>query len=192
MVVIPTEESTISQLEKYLSIIKDEMNIKDVEFSGNYQDLLEIELKLNFAVVGPKLGKSVGEVKNKVEKLDDTDKKLFIEEKVIQLPLNSGENVTLTMDDVLIDKKGKGGFELLEGSNFLTLLDTKLTEELKEVGLVREFVRAVQTFRKELDLPVDLRVDLYVQTDSWLQTVSIKFDELVPKNLIINSVKVLK
>lgn len=67
LVVIPTEESTISQLEKYLSIIKNEMNIKDVEFSGNYQDLLEIELKLNFAVVGPKLGKSVGEEKIKLK-----------------------------------------------------------------------------------------------------------------------------
>lgn len=50
-----------------MSIIKNEMNIKDVEFSGNYQDLLEIELKLNFAVVGPKLGKSVGEEKIKLK-----------------------------------------------------------------------------------------------------------------------------
>jgi isoleucyl-tRNA synthetase len=188
LIVIPKEATNLSPLEKYSSIIKDEMNIKEVEFRRNYQDLLEVGLKLNFAVVGPKLGKSVGEVKNKVEKLDDAEKEIFLQETAIQLPLNSGETVTLTMDDVLIDKKGKDGFELLEGSNFLTLLDTKLTQELKEEGLVREFVRAVQTYRKELDLPVDLRVDLYVETDSWLQVVLIKFDELVQKNLIINSI----
>lgn len=54
--------------------------------------------------------------------------------------------------------------------------------------MVREFVRAVQSYRKELNLPVDLRVDLFVQTDSWLQKVLIKIDELVQRNLIINSV----
>ncbi|OEH91061.1 isoleucine--tRNA ligase [Bacillus solimangrovi] len=189
LVVIPAEASTKSQLEKYSSIIKDEMNIKEVEFRMNYQDLFEVELKLNFAVVGPKLGKYVSEVKNKVEKLNDTEKEKFLEDTTIQLPLNSGETVTLTMDDVLIEKKGKHGFELLEGSNFLTLLDTRLTQALKEEGLVREFVRAVQTYRKDLDLPVDLRVDLYVQADSWLHAVLIKFDELVQKNLIINSIR---
>lgn len=188
LVVIPTDESSLSHLKKYSAIIKDEMNIKEVKFKSDYQELLQLDLKLNFVAVGPKLGKSLGEVKNKVIKLDDTEKERFVEEKVIQISLNSGETVTLTTDDILIEKKGKVGFELLEGSKFLVLLDTKLTQELKEEGLVREFVRAVQTYRKELNLPVDLRVDLFIETDSWLQNVLIKFDELLQKNLIINSV----
>ncbi|MEC5424268.1 isoleucine--tRNA ligase [Virgibacillus sp. C22-A2] len=186
LVVIPTEQTTLSQLEKYSSIIKDEMNIKEVKFEKDYHDLLQLDFKLNFSVVGPKLGKAMGEVKNKVEELDEVEKGKFIEEKEIQLLLNSGDTVTLTTDDVLIEKKGKGSFELLEGSNFLTLLDTKLTQELKEEGLVREFIRAVQTYRKELNLPVELRVDLFVQTDLRLQEVLNRYDELVQSNLILN------
>ncbi|WP_413066303.1 isoleucine--tRNA ligase, partial [Siminovitchia sp. 179-K 8D1 HS] len=188
LVVIPSEKSTLSQLQKYSSIIKEEMNIKEVEFRKDYQDLLQLDLKLNFSKVGPKLGKSVGEVKNIVDKLDEENKKKFIDEKEIQLSLNSGEAVTLTTDDVLVEKKGRDGYELSEGSNFIVLLETTLTQELKEEGLVREFVRAVQSYRKELNLPVDLRVDLFVQTDSWLQKVLIKFNKLVQRNLIINSI----
>lgn len=188
LVVVPTEETTLSQLQKYVSIIKDEMNIKEVMFKNDYQDLLQVDFKLNFSVVGPKLGKSVGEVKNKVDELDDNEKEKFLENREIQLLLNSGETITLNSDDILIEKKGKNGFELLEGSKFIALLDTNLTQELKEEGLVREFVRAVQTYRKELNLPVELRVDLFVQTDLQLQKVLIKFDELVQKNLIINAV----
>ncbi|MFB1051857.1 isoleucine--tRNA ligase [Paraliobacillus sp. JSM ZJ581] len=186
--VVPTEEITLSQLQKYSSIIKDEMNIKEVKFKNDYEDLLQVDFKLNFSVVGPKLGKSVGRVKNLIEKLNEKEKAKFIDEREIKLSLNSGDSITLTTDDVLVEKKGRDGYELLEGSNFLILLDTTLTQELKEEGLVREFVRAVQTYRKELNLPVDLRVDLYVQADSWLQEVLIKFDELVQRNLIINAV----
>ncbi|SER32294.1 Isoleucyl-tRNA synthetase [Gracilibacillus ureilyticus] len=188
LVVVPIKETTLSQLQKYSSIIKDEMNIKEVKFKNDYQDLLQVDFKLNFSVVGPKLGKSLGEVKNKVDELDDNEKDKFLEDKEIQLLLNSGDTITLNTDDILIEKKGKNGFELLEGSKFIVLLDTNLTQELKEEGLVREFVRAVQTYRKELNLPVELRVDLFVQTDLQLQKVLIKFDELVQKNLIISAV----
>ncbi|RCW63130.1 isoleucine--tRNA ligase [Saliterribacillus persicus] len=188
LVVVPTEEITISQLQKYASIIKEEVNIKEVKFEREYNDLLQLDFKLNFSVVGPKLGKSVGEVKNKVEKLDEAEKGRFIEKKEIQLLLNSGETVTLTMDDVLIDKKGKSGFELLEGNNFMTLLDTKLTQELKEEGIVREFVRTVQTYRKDLNLPVELRVDLFIAADSWLKKVLKEYDELLQSNLILNEI----
>ncbi|WP_117161180.1 isoleucine--tRNA ligase [Paraliobacillus sp. X-1268] len=188
LIVVPTEESTISQLQKYASIIKDEMNIKEVKFKKDYHDLLELNFKLNFSIVGPKLGKAVGEVKNKVENLDEVEKNKFSKEKEIQLVLNSGEAVTLTLDDVLIEKKGRSGFDLLEGNNFLTLLDTELTQELKEEGLVREFVRTVQTYRKELDLPVGLRVDLFIQADSWIQKVLNEYGELVQSNLILNEI----
>jgi len=187
LIVIPKEETNLSQMEKYATIIKEEMNIKEIEFKGNGNDLLDVELHLNFAIVGPRLGKSVSEVKNKVAQLNQTEKEKFLEEKVISLRLNTGELFSLTLDDVLMKKKGKDEYDLLESSNFLILLNTQLTPVLKEEGMVREFIRAVQTYRKELNLPVDLRVDLYVQTESWLQSILIKFDELVQKNLILNS-----
>ncbi|MFS0613357.1 isoleucine--tRNA ligase [Lederbergia ruris] len=188
LIVIPTEAYPLSQLQHYSSIIKEEVNIKEVEFRPDGQEWLQLDFKLNFAVAGPKFGKSIGEIKNKVADLKEEDKKKFLEEKEIQFVLPSGESVTLTTDDVKIEKKGRDGFELLEGSNFLILLDTTLTQELKEEGLVREFVRAVQTYRKELNLPVDLRVDLFVQTDPKLQKVLKDFNELVQKNLILNEI----
>ncbi len=188
LIVIPTEAYPLSQLQHYSSIIKEEVNIKEVEFRPDGQEWLQLDFKLNFAVAGPKFGKSIGEIKNKVADLKEEDKSKFLEEKEIQFVLPSGESVTLTTNDVKIEKKGRDGFELLEGSNFLILLDTTLTQELKEEGFVREFVRAVQTYRKELNLPVDLRVDLFVQTDPKLQKVLKDFDELVQKNLILNEI----
>jgi len=187
LVVITSSEDNALQLQKYASIIEEEINVKEVEFRKD-QQLLQYDLKMDFPVAGPKLGKSVSEVKSRVDKLDEKLKAKFMEEKEIKFTLSSGESVTITTADVLIEKKGKDGYELSEGSNFLVLLDTTLTQDLKEEGLVREFVRAVQTYRKELELPVDLRVNLYVQAEPWIQDVLKKFEKLVHRNLILNEV----
>lgn len=188
LVIVPKEASFHASLEKYTSIIKEEMNIKEVVFKEDDQEILELELSLNFASAGPKLGKSVGEVKKQVAALNDKAKQNFLEEKETQLTLNSGETVNLLLDDVFVKKKAKAGFSLLEGTQFVTLLDTRLTEDLKEEGLVREFVRAVQTYRKERNLPVELRVDLFVQTDSYFQKLLIAYDDLLQNNLILNKI----
>jgi isoleucyl-tRNA synthetase len=188
LVVIPNDETSLERLKDYSAIIKDELNVKQVKFKSETQDLIKLDIKLNFSVAGPKLGKLVGEVKNKVEVLNDKEKEKLADEKEIAILLNTGETITLTAEDVLFERKGKGGFELLEGKQFTVLLDTKLTDELKEEGTVREFIRAVQTYRKELDLPVDLRVNLFIQADSWFEDILVKFDWLLQANLIVNSI----
>ncbi|WP_425516495.1 isoleucine--tRNA ligase [Ornithinibacillus massiliensis] len=187
LAVIPTD-AILSNLHHYSPIIKEEVNVKGLEFRKDFRDLLQLHLKLNFAVAGPKLGKSLGEVKNILEKLDDQLKARFVEGGELQLTLQSGEPVNLTKEDILLEKTAKDGYALGEGTNFIILLETTVTKELKEEGLVREFIRAVQSYRKELNLPVDLRVVLYIQTDSWLQEVLVKFAPLVERNLIIKAV----
>ncbi|WP_405098801.1 isoleucine--tRNA ligase [Oceanobacillus sp. FSL H7-0719] len=188
LIIVPAGEVFRASLEKYAPIIKEEMNIKEVIFSQSNQGLMELEFDLNFASVGPKLGKSVGEVKKLVASLNDTAKQKILSEKEFRLTLNSGETINLTLDDVFVRKKGKAGFKLLEGDQFIILLDTRLTENLEEEGLVREFVRAVQTYRKELNLPVEQRIDLYVQTEPHFQQILVEYDALLQSNLILNEI----
>ncbi|MEN2768893.1 isoleucine--tRNA ligase [Ornithinibacillus xuwenensis] len=188
LIVISPEAMSTNQLQPYSAIIKEEMNVKEVVFTKEHHHLLQLTIKLNFSVAGPKLGKAVGEVKACIANLQEDEKVSLVEGGQLNLVLQSGETITLTTDDIVIEKKAKQGYELVEGNKFVVLLDTTITEELKEEGLVREFIRAVQTYRKELDLPVDLRVDLFVQTDSWLEKVLMDFDELIQRNLILKDI----
>nr|WP_212924411.1 isoleucine--tRNA ligase [Oceanobacillus sp. J11TS1] len=189
MIVMPSEATDLLTLEKYSPIIAEELNVKEVQFKQMDYQLIQLVFKLNFSVVGPKAGKAVGELKNKVEALGITEKEKFLANKEYPFILQSGETITLTTEEVLIEKRGTDGFALAEGNTFMTLLDTRLTEELKEEGFVREFVRAVQTYRKELNLPVEQRVQLFVDTEEALKRILIKFDKLVHKHLILDSIQ---
>ncbi|OXT09663.1 hypothetical protein B9K06_27410, partial [Bacillus sp. OG2] len=55
MVIKPNSQLNLSFLPNYYSIIKDELNIKNIELTDNINDYITYELKLNFSSVGPKL-----------------------------------------------------------------------------------------------------------------------------------------
>lgn len=187
LLVVPKGEVGAKELEKYTPIIVDEMNVKEVIYQTSSEEFLSYNFKLNFAVAGPKLGKAVGQAKQKVENLSEAEKTQFLEKEQLTVTLPSGEDVTLTMEEVIVESEAKDAFELADGANFQVLLNTELTEALKDEGLVREFVRAVQSYRKELDLPVEQRVDLYVETDVKLQAALVDFEALIDRNLILNA-----
>ncbi|GAB2554542.1 isoleucine--tRNA ligase [Gracilibacillus alcaliphilus] len=187
LVVVPKEKASVD-LASYSSIIKEEINVKDVLFTEELQSFLTYDFKLQFSTAGPKLGKAVGEVKQLVESLTEEQKQLFIDQQELPLTLGDGRQITLTFEDVMIEKHAKEGFVLTEGAQFLTLLDIRLTETLKQEGLVREFIRAVQTYRKELDLPVEQRVHLFVETDEAMTDILHRFEELIQQSLIIHDI----
>ncbi|MFS0749269.1 isoleucine--tRNA ligase [Oceanobacillus sp. 1P07AA] len=189
LVVVPNDQQLRTGLQSYTSIIEEEINVKQVSFKTDTIDFLDTEMKLNFPVAGPKLGKQVGQAKSKVENLSQDEKDTFIANGQITVELADGSSVTLEQEDILVEKKGQEGYQLFEGNRFVLLLDTNLTEKLKEEGFVREFIRAVQTYRKELNLPVEQRVDVYVNTDENAERILKDFDTLIHDGLIINGLQ---
>ena len=65
-----------------------------------------------------------------------------------------GDDFTLTSDMVLISLKQKEGYASTSNQRTCVVLDTELTEDLILEGLAREFVRKVQSLRKEADFVI--------------------------------------
>ncbi|WP_372339822.1 DUF5915 domain-containing protein [Staphylococcus aureus] len=79
MVIKPNSQLNLSFLPNYYSIIKDELNIKNIELTDNINDYITYELKLNFSSVGPKLGEQNEKYSNIDTSLSEYDKKSLIE-----------------------------------------------------------------------------------------------------------------
>ena len=97
----------------------------------------------------------------------------------------SGEEIVVTTEDVLVEKVAKSGFSNTTNGQYTVMLDTNVTEELLQEGVAREFIRAVQEYRKQLNLPVNLRVDVILDTEEELQQTLTNHKELLEENLLV-------
>lgn len=99
--------------------------------------------------------------------------------KSLKLKDKSEELLDLIKDEVnvkeiLFSDESKDGVKLVE-------LDTVITPELKEEGIMRELVRAAQEFRKELGLKPENLISLWISGDSYVTKTAEKNKELIAK-----------
>tara|TARA_B100001123_G_scaffold14323_1_gene16297 strand:- start:7746 stop:10835 length:3090 start_codon:yes stop_codon:yes gene_type:complete len=144
------------RLADFTDVIRDEVNVKEVDFTDDVAAHGRFEVVVNASVAGPRLGKDVQTAIRAVK---------------------AGE-WTRTLDGRMV----AGGLELLEGeyesklvsrdpgataelpsSSGLVLLDTTVTPELAAEGIARDLVRTVQQARREAGLDVSDHIALTIE-----------------------------
>ena len=66
----------------------------------------------------------------------------------------------LTEEGVLIDRIERENLKVLNEGSLTVALDSELTEELIQEGMVRDLMRGIQNLRKEMNLEVTDRIEL--------------------------------
>ncbi|MBF82515.1 MAG: isoleucine--tRNA ligase [Actinobacteria bacterium] len=152
----------LSELEKYLDIIKDEVNVKAVIFSDDIANHAQFILKPDGKILGPRLGKSVQDV-FKAAKSGNWE---WINDEKVQV----GTHV-LEKNEFSIHLEANEGITAgaLATSNGVVILDTNITEELINEGRARDTVRAIQEARKTQNLVVTDRIQVVVDASENIQ-----------------------
>ena len=151
-------------LERHIELIKSELNVKEVSFTHNPDEYVSFELKPNFKLLGPRLGKKVKSVGKALAQGDTAAMCAQLQDGALTLNLD-GETVELTNEEVEVRLTAKEGFAAAQGRNMVAVISTEISQELRQEGWVREFIRCVQDIRKEQELAYDARVTVSVKTD---------------------------
>lgn len=157
-------ESFENDVKNYIQILKEEINVKDIEYLKDFSSLKDNYISLNFKVAGAKLKSNLNKVKKAVDDLDDATSIALAEKlekcDIINIP-NYGE---VSSDCFTKISKDKNGLSLDKES--LVALDTKVTEELEIEGIYREILRHCQVLRKDAGFEVSDRVTISFKTNS--------------------------
>jgi isoleucyl-tRNA synthetase len=175
------------------NIIKEELNVKEVEWANSSNDFIEHKLKLNFRHAGPKLGRNVQAVHKKITNASTQEINDFLNNGNFTVLLDNQESVSLTFDDIDVQKTvSHKGFAEANNKNFTVILDTTITENLAREGMVRDLIRAVQDMRKQKNLPVEQRIDLYLSgSDDFIASIQ-NFQMLIYNGVILKDIHLKK
>ncbi|WP_310550244.1 isoleucine--tRNA ligase [Paenibacillus glufosinatiresistens] len=185
LIVSMNREFNVSDYEE---IIKDEINVKSIILEDSDSGFVDFTLKLNLKVAGKKYGKNVGFIQGFLKGMDSGATRAAVQNGAVHVTSPEGEELQITADELLIEKQAKPGFASASGYGLTVALNTEITPELVQEGWVREMVRAVQDYRKRLDLPIDKRVELTLDLDEELKAAVTAFEHVLRDNVLVTRV----
>ena len=172
-----------------VDLIKEELNVKNVIFTQDLNEYISYDIKPNFKVCGPILGKNIKEFQDKLK--DFTQDNISTLENGNTITLNIGGNdIDITYDMLDIRINSKEGFNASnEGNNFI-ILNTTLTDELIDEGIVREFVSKVQQIRKTNDYEMMDNINIYYShNDEFNKSIKNYIDFIKKETLAIDLIE---
>ncbi|MDX2049834.1 MAG: isoleucine--tRNA ligase [Rickettsiaceae bacterium] len=171
-----------SDLSKFKSIIMDEINVKNVEFNQDLEQYADLKLSINFKELGKKLPDKIKDI------ISESKKGNWIKDG--EYVIIAGQKLTSEDCEVVLypketnDKSAKAT-KALSYSHGLVIIDTHLTEELRQEGFARDVIRLVQSARKDAGLEVTDKISLSLNANSNEITDSVsKFQSLIEEQTL--------
>ena len=166
------------RLEGFEELVTDELNIKAVAYGSDETALAEVSVKADFRKLGPKFGAKMKTVAAAIAGLSSAQAAALAANREVALDA-AGETVTLTAEDVVVQRAPKAGMVVASDGDVIVGLETALTPELLQEGLAREFVSRVQNLRKEADFEVTQRIIVEVACDAEVEAAVTQYAEYV-------------
>ena len=174
----------------FVEIIKEELNVKKVEFRDSLGDFVSYCFKPQLKTVGPKFGKQLNEIREALNNIDGNAAKAELDaDGSLKLDLPSG-TVVLETEDLLISTTQKEGFFTLSDRGVTVALDTVLTPELIDEGFIREIISKIQTMRKEADFNVMDHINITLEGSDKIHDIIERKGNDICGDTLADSIKV--
>ena len=180
--------STDSLPEYYGDIITDELNIKEVSFGADLSKYVNFEIKPNLPVLGRAYGKMIPGIRREIAARNQME---------LAQAIQNGETVTINVDgteielnkeNLLVTMQGLEGYAFAGEGSIGVVLDTNISEELREEGHVREMISKIQNMRKDSGFEVADKIKLYVAGNEMLEAVINKFADTIKKETLTQEI----
>ena len=172
----------------YQDIIKDELNVKAIEFTDDVSNFTNYTFKPQLKTLGRRFGSRLNALKEVLAGLDGSKAFAELNEKGSITVDVAGESEVLEKDDLLVEAAKREGFVSGEDNGITVVLDTNLTPELIEEGFVRELISKVQTMRKDAGFEVMDRITVYVSGNDRIKEVAEKNADAIKKVVLADEI----
>jgi len=168
----------------FVTIIREELNLKKVEFVSDMTRFGTWLFKPQLKTLGPRYGKLLGKIREYLAGLDGNEAKKALDDNGVLTLHVEGTEVSLSPDDLLIEPSRVEGYDAQSEGAFAVAIDTRLTDELIEEGFVRELVSKIQTMRKEAGYEVTDKIELAASGSGRVEDILRRNEEAVSRDVL--------
>lgn len=166
-----TRQDEEEALTRQQAQVLEELNIKQLNLLSADNDMLAYTLKPQVKILGPKYGPLVQKILARFKALDAHG----ANEAARQLQTTGslsftveGQQVTLSAEEVEVVSTARPGFVAAEEHGYVVALETTITPELREEGLVRDLTHYIQDMRKKAGFKIEDHIALRLEADAEL------------------------
>lgn len=163
----------------YEDIVKEELNVKQIELGAEMSQYVNFEIKPNLPVLGKEYGRLIPRIKQEIAKKNQMDLANTVKNGGVEYIEIDETQIALNSDNLLITMQGKDGFAFSGEGEIGVVLDTHISEELRKEGYVREILSKVQNMRKDKGFEVLDKIKLYLAGNEMLENVVKENEELI-------------
>ena len=176
--------------DMYVSIIADELNVKEVRFVDDASSFISYRVKPQLKTLGPRYGKLLPKINQYLagEGIGNAVVAAHNRGELYRFDID-GTEISLAAEDVLVSTEENAGFVTVTEHDLSVVLDTNLTPELIEEGFVREIVSKVQTMRKEAGFEVTDHIVLSHHGNSLIEGIFARHGAEIAADTLADSIK---
>ncbi|HUB04336.1 MAG TPA: isoleucine--tRNA ligase [Solirubrobacteraceae bacterium] len=155
-------------IERMAEIVREELNVRELRFVSEADELGEVELKPNYRTLGPRFGKHMPMAAAAVAGLDAALAAATLRDGGHVAISVDGKDHELTAEDLQVSMKPLAGYQVEREGSHAVALELEIDDDLQVEGWAREIVRAIQRARQDAGLDVTDRIALTLDGDDSL------------------------
>jgi isoleucyl-tRNA synthetase len=163
--VVLTDDTQIEWLERHDELVREELNVKVVEYTTEGGQYVQYTVVPNFKRLGPKVGRQVPAVKKALQKADGNALLQSLgSDGFVTIDLPDGP-LKLDSEDIEVRLQAREGWAAAQGPNCVVVLNTEVTDPLRREGVANDLIRTIQNQRKEIGCEFTDRINVGITTD---------------------------
>lgn len=190
-IIVPIlDDSLVTQFEAVKNLIITEVNIKEIEYLKDTKGFLIKKIKPNFKTLGPKYSKLMKQIASAIGTFTQDDIYAFEQKGGCSLTFE-GQTIELTNEDVEIFSEDIPGWLVANEGKLTVALDIKVTEELRQEGIAREFINRIQNLRKDSGFDVTDKIAIEIQKHEFINSALEAHKEYISAQTLALSLKLV-
>jgi isoleucyl-tRNA synthetase len=168
------DQKVETQLKQVEDLIKNEVNVKDVEYIKETEGVIKKKAKANFKTLGGKLGGKMKAAAAIINNLDQHQISMMEKEKSLSIMIDD-DMILLAPEDMEIIAEDIPGWSVANKDALTVALDITITTDLQDEGNARELVNRIQKIRKDTGFDLTDRINVIIEKNDQLNASIIKF-----------------